>query len=105
MCRPKPIRRQSIIPAIQTIGYFPFRAPNPAGYPKGPRLLSPHRLVTTFDFAAATPAHIIPLDGVGMMERLGLYDVSAATAHVLDQADDPQLRWALAVNSPEHHLV
>lgn len=95
----------AIVPAIQSIGYFPFRAPNPAGYAKGERLLSPHRLVSTFDFAALTPSHIASLDGAAMLERLGLHDVSATTSSIVSAAADPQIRWALAINSPEHHRV
>ena len=95
----------AIVPAIEQIGYLPFRPPNPAGYPKGVRLLSPHRLVRTFDFAAITPRHIADLDASEMLQRLGLYDVSATTSDVVNAIEDPHLRWALVVNAPEHHLV
>lgn len=100
-----PAAIRTIVPAIEAIGYFPFRAPNPAGYPKGPRLLSPHRLVSTFDFATVLPQHLTSATAAEMLATLGVFDISPTTADVLGGTPDPHERWALAVNSPEHHRV
>ncbi len=100
-----PAVMRAVVETVGDIGYVPFRAPNPAGYPEGDRLLSPHRLVRTFDLSAAAPPEITGLDARQMMERLGIFDVSATTHGVLERTKDGALRWALAVNSPEHHLV
>ncbi len=40
-----------------------------------------------------------------MLARLGIFDVSAATLDVLDRTPNGSMRWALAINSPEHHLT
>ena len=40
-------------PALRTLGYVPFFAPNPAGYPAGVALFGPQQLLHAFDLAAA----------------------------------------------------
>lgn len=96
---------RSVVEALSGIGYFPFRAPNPAGYPSGERLLSPHRLVRTFDLAATAPPELTSLTVDELLARLGIFDVSDSTRAVVGAAPAGPQRWALAVNSPEHQLV
>ncbi len=92
--------------ALERLGYQPWNPPNVAGFPTGPTLLSPYRMVHSFDLAAAIPPpDVQELDSVTAMERLGIADVSAQTLAVLDQANSGWQRAALAINSPEHQLA
>ena len=90
---------------LQTLSYVPLAPPNVAGYPKGPRLLDPHRLIHTFDLVGLVPKTIDNLSTDEVLLRLGLFDVSEQSRSVLDQTNDIGTRIALAVNSPEYHVV
>ncbi len=90
---------------LGTVGYVPFRPPNPAGYPKGTRLLGPHQLIHSFDLAAALPADVRDLDAADLMARLGIFDVTETTRAVLDAAPTGAVRAALAINAPEYHVT
>ncbi len=90
---------------LRTVGYVPFRPPNPAGYPKGRRLLGPHQLVHTFDLAAALPADLADLGAADLMARLGIFDITDTTRAVLDAAPTGAVRAALAINAPEYHVT
>ena len=91
---------------LDTAQYLPFLPPNPAGFPDGPRLLDPYRLVHGFDFAGAVDPRTLPeLDSSELFARLGVFDLSAASRQVVDSASDPLDRLALAVNSPEFALT
>ena len=90
---------------LRTMNYIPFVPPNVAGYPEGARLLDPHRLIHTFDFVSLLPQSVPELSTSDLMARLGIYDVSEQSRRVLDMAPAGPTRAALAVNSPEYHVV
>ena len=91
---------------LDTAQYLPFLPPNPAGFPDGPHLLDPYRLVHGFDLAGAVdPRALGPLDWREVFSRLGVFDVSAASRRVVESGPDAMNRIALAVNSPEFALT
>ncbi len=90
---------------LRTMGYVPFVPPNVAGFPEGPALLDPHRLVHTFDLTSLLPQAAPDLPPAELMQRLGIYDISVDTVAVLKLAPDAGGRIALALNSPEYHLT
>ncbi|NNC91248.1 MAG: DUF1800 domain-containing protein [Acidimicrobiia bacterium] len=91
---------------LDTAQYLPFLPPNPAGFPDGPRLLDPFRLVHGLDFAGVVdPRALQPLDPGALFERLGVFDLSGATGDVIAAEADPFHRLALAVGSPEFALT
>ncbi len=89
---------------LRTMSYIPFVPPNVAGFPKGTRLLDPHRLIHTFDFSAMLPEDVPRHSATAAMNRLGIFDISPQTTEVLAAVSDPAARIALAINSPEYHL-
>lgn len=91
--------------ALHTLGYVPFMPPNVAGYPEGNRLLDPHRLIHTFDLVSLIPEDVPDLSTSKLMARLGLFDISEPTRNVLDSVPPGGGRLALAINSPEFHIV
>ncbi len=97
------VRLRAVADVIRTLGYVPFGPPNVAGFPDGEALLDPHRLIHTFDLTQLLPPDLEAMPTVEIMNRLGIYDISANTAAVLETVDDPGGRFALAVNSPEYH--
>ena len=99
------VQLRSLGGTLRTMGYVPFAPPNVAGYPEGPALLDPHRLVHTFDFSSLIPEDIEEMASVEIMNRLGIYDISPNTHDVLDSIPDTGGRIAMAINSPEYHLV
>ena len=93
-------------PLLVNWQYFPFGAPNPAGYPSGPQLVSPYGLVHTFDILNSLSAFELrendpDPEGVGFLNRLGVYDVSETTRQVIAGFDDPAIQVALSIASPE----
>ncbi|MDJ0923890.1 MAG: DUF1800 domain-containing protein [Acidimicrobiia bacterium] len=90
---------------LRTMSYIPFVPPSVAGFPEGPRLLDPHRMIHTFDFVALIPESIPELSTPDLMNRLGLYDISEQSRRVVDAAPPGGTRTALAINSPEYHVV
>jgi len=91
----------SIVRALERLGYLPFNPPNVAGYPKGQRLLGPFSLVHGFDLASLIPRDLEALSGAELTDRLGLFDITQETRTVLDSTADPALRALLAINAPE----
>jgi uncharacterized protein (DUF1800 family) len=89
---------------LRTMAYVPFVPPNVAGFPKGNRLLDPHRLIHTFDFSSIIPPDLPEYSPTEVMNRLGIFEISPATRRVLAGVAGAG-RMVLAVNSPEYHLV
>ncbi len=89
---------------LEALAYLPLVAPNPAGYPKGPRLLGPGQLVGSFTMLqlVAEPRH---RQAEELFERLGLYDVSEQSRRVVAGAARPGDGLALAFGSPEFALT
>ncbi|MBT8208226.1 MAG: DUF1800 domain-containing protein [Acidimicrobiia bacterium] len=90
---------------LDVVDYFPFRPPNVAGYPEGPRLLGPHQLIHGFDLAHVPRAPVPDLTPEALLNRLGVFDISESTFAVLENASTPETRFALAINSPEVMLT
>ena len=99
------VRSRTLGNTLRTMGYLPLSPPTVAGYPEGQALLDPHRLVHTFDFSSLIPPDVADMATVEIMNRLGLYDISPNTREVLDSVPDTAGRIAMAINSPEYHLV
>jgi uncharacterized protein (DUF1800 family) len=90
--------------ALRTVGYVPFSPPNPAGFPKGSRLLGPYLLAHSLDIAGVLDDP--PDYGVDeLFGRLGLFDVTETTRSVVERAPTPATRIALAAASPEYALT
>lgn len=96
---------RGLLQFLESTGYTPFRPPNPAGYPKGGRLLGPYALVHTFDLVGALADRQPPDDVDEAAARLGLFDLSAETRSTLAMSTDSRQRMALLLNSPEYHVV
>lgn len=81
-------------------GYYPFGAPNPAGYEKGATLLNPGLLMHSFRlmWPMTEPDPTWTVDDV--TARLGLFDLSPTTRSVLDAAGPTEL-VPLAFTCPE----
>jgi uncharacterized protein (DUF1800 family) len=94
----KHIKVRPALAALRTLGYVPFFAPNPAGYPAGVSLFGPQQLLHAFDLAAAVDP-VVPTTDV--LERLGVFDASDATRAVIARASDPRQRMLLALGAPE----
>ncbi len=94
---------QATFGALRNAGYVPWLPPNVAGFPAGPRLLGPHRLVHGLDLAAiADPRRLDAIGPAELFARLGLFDVSAESAAVVGAAPHPATALALAANAPEY---
>jgi uncharacterized protein (DUF1800 family) len=91
--------------SLERVNYLPFNPPNVAGFLTGERLLNPFALVHAFDLAGGIRSVPDDMSTSDIMERLGLFDVSANTTSVLDAAPNIPTRLALAINSPEYHLT
>jgi uncharacterized protein (DUF1800 family) len=90
---------------LKAMDYRPFFPPNPAGYPKKRGLL-----LTTASLMDTL--HLVKLTASGMsgtstqvLNRLGLYDVDAATATAVNGQLSSQGRMAMAVGCPEFQLA
>jgi len=97
---------RGVATALRTMSYLPFVPPNVGGFPKGARLLGPHNLVHTFDLLQVVgppPVAGEPVDR--LFERFGLYDVSARSRSVVEDAHDAGTRFALVATSPEFTLT
>ncbi len=86
--------------ALHTLGYLPFFAPNPAGYPAGNALLGPQQLVHAFDLATATSG-VVDGSAADVLARFGVFDVTSDTRDAIDHASSAQQRTLLALGSPE----
>lgn len=96
-------------PLLVSWQYFPYGAPNPAGYPSGTQLVSPYGLVHTFDILNSLSEFELRQtdpdpDGVAFLNRLGVYDISDTTRQVIAGFDDPAIQVALSIASPEFAL-
>lgn len=87
---------------LASVGYLPLEAPNPAGFPKGPGLLGPYRLLFPFSVLAMLPEE--PEPPADPFEALGLYDVSGESRRVAAAAS-PHRALVLAAGSPEFALT
>lgn len=96
--------RRELAETLRTMTYVPFVPPNVAGFPKGNRLLDPHRLIHTFDFSNIIPRDLPEYSPTEAMNRLGIFEISPTTQRVLAGVEGAG-RMVLAVNSPEYHLV
>ena len=93
------------IRALDAIGFVPFYPPNPAGFPKGERLLGPYQLAHSLDLAAVVTRSAPDHPTEEIFARLGIWDVCDASRAVVDAAPDPAARIALAIASPEYALI
>ncbi len=94
-----------LVGLLEQLGYLPFAPPNPAGYPKGNRLLGPGQLSEAFALLNAIDAPAQGMTTDDVLDRLGLVDVSDRTRAVLDQTGDPGRKIGLAFGSPEYLLT
>jgi len=94
-----------LLRTLRTVRYVPFVPPNVAGFPRGTRLLGPHRLIHTFDFTGAIPADLPEMSTGAIMARLGIFDLTRQSRTVLDAVPDVSTRVALAINSPEFNVT
>ena len=89
---------------LHEVAYLPFNPPSPAGYPRGKVLLGPHQMIHSFDLlAVASPDQPASTDEI--LFRAGIVDVSDETRRLVDLATEPELKTAMAVNSPEFALT
>lgn len=93
--------RDNLVWFFERLSYMPLNPPDPAGYPKGQRLLGPGDLVTAFALTnlVEIPQDTMPVDDV--LARFGLFTVSDQTRQVLDRATASGFRPVLAFGSPE----
>jgi uncharacterized protein (DUF1800 family) len=96
----KTVKVRPALTALRTLGYVPFFAPNPAGYPSGVALFGPQQLLHAFDLAAAVNP-VISLPATDVLARFGVFDASAATRAVIERTSEPRLRTLVALGSPE----
>lgn len=89
--------------ALRTLGYLPFFAPNPAGYPAGPALYGPQQLLHSFDLAFAV-GETVPGPPADVLARFGVFDASSTTREVVERTTDAHRRTLLALGSPEFCL-
>ncbi len=98
----KTVKVRPALAALRTLGYVPFFAPNPAGYPSGVALFGPQQLLHAFDLAAAVDPVVRTRPGAtDLLARFGVFDASASTRAVVEQASEPEQRTLLALGSPE----
>ena len=90
---------------LESQAYLPFNPPNPAGYPKGRRLLSPGALVGGFHLLHILEEPPEDLAKADAFTNLGLYDMTASTERIVTGASDPLQALALAFGSPEFVLT
>ena len=99
-------RAGGVTTALRTMSFLPFLPPNVGGYPEGAHLLGPGNLMHSFDLLQATTAPPIKKESVDdLFARLGIFDVSDQSREVVKKQEDPAMRLALAVTSPEFTLV
>jgi uncharacterized protein (DUF1800 family) len=97
-----------IVEALRRVAFMPFAPPNVGGFPKGQRLLGPHQLVHSLDLLRVLPgAPTADLTAnVGdLFARFGVFDVDAASTAAVTRHDDPAMRLALVLTSPEMALT
>jgi uncharacterized protein (DUF1800 family) len=92
------VNLRAALVAFRQLGYVPFFAPNPAGYPKWGALLGPQQLVHAFDLQGAVGG---PVPDADVLARFATFDASPETRAAIAAAPDPQLRTLLALGSPE----
>jgi uncharacterized protein (DUF1800 family) len=99
----KQIKVRPALTALRTLGYLPFFAPNPAGYPSGPALYGPQQLVHSFDLTAAGDP-VVTGPAADVLARFGVFDASTNTREVIARTTDARRRTLLALGSPEFCL-
>ena len=103
---------------LNDFGQIPFRPPNVAGWPIDERWLSAGQMLTRTSYASRLPLAKPVIDRVeptvdGVLNHVGLYDVSPKTRAAMQQAIDQQTEFAkglellitLALVSPEFSLL
>ncbi len=95
---------RALFGGLRNAGYVPYNPPNVAGYPKGARLLGPHRLIHGFDFTAMLDPRNPVTDADEAFGRLGVFDVSDDSRAVVAAAATEH-RAALALTSPEYAVT
>ncbi len=96
----KSIKVRPALVALHTLGYVPFFAPNPAGYPAGVALFGPQQLLHTFDLAAAVDP-VVAGPATDVLARFGVFDASDTTRAVIARTSDPRQRTLVALGAPE----
>ena len=89
--------------ALRTLGYLPFFAPNPAGYPAGAALYGPQQLLHSFDLAFAV-GETVPGRPEDVLARFGVFDASSTTRAVVERTANAHQRTLVALGSPEFCL-
>jgi uncharacterized protein (DUF1800 family) len=90
---------------LKDMDFQPFFPPNPAGYPKKRNLLlTSASIMNTLHLVKLTSGGI-PGTGTQVLNRLGIFDVDAATASAVGAQLSPQCRMAMAIGSPEFQLA
>jgi uncharacterized protein (DUF1800 family) len=86
--------------------YLPLHPPNPAGFPSGPALLDPARMLRCFELLhLCSNLDEEGAEQVDVFEALGIHDVSDETRSLIDRFPRPGLRLGLAFGSPEFQVV
>ncbi len=89
--------------ALRTLGYLPFFAPNPAGYPAGAALYGPQQLLHSFDLSFAV-GQTVPGRAQDVLARFGVFDAAPTTRAVVERTSNAHERTLLALGSPEFCL-
>ncbi len=95
------VNMQSALTTLRTLGYLPFFAPNPAGYPKGSALIGPQQLVQAFDLSNAVDG-VVSENARDTLARFGIFDADAATQAAMNKAATGRMRTLLALGTPEY---
>jgi uncharacterized protein (DUF1800 family) len=91
---------RSALTTLYALGYLPFFAPNPAGYPSGSALIGPQQLVHAFDLLHAVD-EVVSGDAPDTLARFGIFDAGAETRAAMAKAATPRMRTLLALGTPE----
>ncbi len=94
------VKVRPALTVLRTLGYLPFFAPSPAGYPAGTALFGPQQLLHSFDLAAAVDA-VVPGPASDVLARFGVFDASTTTRDAITRSSNPYQRTLLALGSPE----
>ena len=94
-----------LIYVLESQSYLPFAPPNPAGFAKGQRLLSPGSLIGGFHLLHILEEPPEDLATSDALASLGLNDIEASTERIVLGASDPLQALALAFGSPEFVLT
>jgi uncharacterized protein (DUF1800 family) len=97
-----------VVQALRRVAFMPFAPPNVGGFPKGQRLLGPHQLVHTLDLLRVlrqSPTADLTANVGDLFARFGVFDVDASSSAAVTRHDDPAMRLALVLTSPEMALT